>query len=440
MLFTVLPLVGVDRLLAASATQAKEYKVGDIIRFGGYPQSRVTDEEMIKKLDAAQKDWKSYRYYSGTGDPYDGQMKPGDWMRYADFISDGVKYRAVTFDSYRPSVTGSVASASYPKQDENRYTTGNTYYFQYESLQWRVLDPAAGLVLCENIIDSQAYQNTVYKTEEQAAEPSADPTSEPPAGTAIELPTAPASFIIEAPPKASSVFTYWQDASKSAYANDYAKSSLRQWLINDFYDTAFSFAEQSEIKETVLDNSASSDSYPQYNSASTSDKIFLLSFDDVRNTAYGFSENIFKDPERMAYGTDYSQCQGLVVYSEWDGSSGWWLRSPGWGSGYACASVSEGLTVGLHFVNITYGVRPAFCFKSGIRESFISSGDVNGDGAIGADDARLALRRSVDLEDYAEDSPEFLACDVNGDKTVGADDARLILRASVDLEDPTSWG
>ncbi|MBR0536978.1 MAG: leucine-rich repeat protein, partial [Clostridia bacterium] len=66
-------------------------------------------------------------------------------------------------------------------------------------------------------------------------------------------------------------------------------------------------------------------------------------------------------------------------------------------------------------------------------------GDVNADGDIGADDARLALRRSVDLEDYPEGSAAFLACDVNRDGSVGADDARLILRASVDLEDPSKW-
>ena len=66
-------------------------------------------------------------------------------------------------------------------------------------------------------------------------------------------------------------------------------------------------------------------------------------------------------------------------------------------------------------------------------------GDVNNDGSIGADDARLALRRSVDLEDYPEGSMQFLACDVNADKAVGADDARLILRASVDLEDAFKW-
>ncbi len=68
------------------------------------------------------------------------------------------------------------------------------------------------------------------------------------------------------------------------------------------------------------------------------------------------------------------------------------------------------------------------------------SGDVNGDGKIGSDDARLALRRSVGLEDFAEGSQEFLACDVNADGKVGSDDARLILRASVGLEDAATFG
>ena len=64
----------------------------------------------------------------------------------------------------------------------------------------------------------------------------------------------------------------------------------------------------------------------------------------------------------------------------------------------------------------------------------LALGDVNGDGDIGADDARLALRCSVDLENYLAGSPEFTACDINKDGSVGADDARRILRASVDLE------
>ena len=66
-------------------------------------------------------------------------------------------------------------------------------------------------------------------------------------------------------------------------------------------------------------------------------------------------------------------------------------------------------------------------------------GDVDFDGAITAADARLALRRAVELETYAPGSPEFLACDVDKDGDVTAADARLILRAAVELEDPKKW-
>ncbi|MBQ6420024.1 MAG: dockerin type I repeat-containing protein [Clostridia bacterium] len=65
-----------------------------------------------------------------------------------------------------------------------------------------------------------------------------------------------------------------------------------------------------------------------------------------------------------------------------------------------------------------------------------ASGDVDGDGHVSAIDARLALRRSVGLETYAEGSREFLACDVDADGQVGADDARIILRRSVGLDLP----
>ena len=61
-------------------------------------------------------------------------------------------------------------------------------------------------------------------------------------------------------------------------------------------------------------------------------------------------------------------------------------------------------------------------------------GDVNGDGNVGSDDARLALRASVKLENYPKGSPAFLACDADGDGDVTSQDARLILRAAVGLE------
>lgn len=66
-------------------------------------------------------------------------------------------------------------------------------------------------------------------------------------------------------------------------------------------------------------------------------------------------------------------------------------------------------------------------------------GDVDNDGSIKAADARLALRRAVNLENYAPGTAQYLACDVDKDGSVKAADARLILRAAVNLEDATKW-
>ncbi|MCR5781306.1 MAG: InlB B-repeat-containing protein, partial [Clostridia bacterium] len=59
-------------------------------------------------------------------------------------------------------------------------------------------------------------------------------------------------------------------------------------------------------------------------------------------------------------------------------------------------------------------------------------GDVDGSGAVLADDARLALRSSAKLENLDEN--QFKAADVNEDGQVLADDARQILRYSAKLQ------
>ena len=60
-------------------------------------------------------------------------------------------------------------------------------------------------------------------------------------------------------------------------------------------------------------------------------------------------------------------------------------------------------------------------------------GDVNGDGRLGADDARTALRMSAKLETHI---PQYdvVCADVNRDYRLTAGDARAILRASAKLD------
>ena len=154
LMLTLTGLVGL--CVSAGATN-----VGDIIEFGNYPQTKVSETTALKNAANAAT-WKSYEYYIGSGE-YDGQMASSDFMKYADFSLNGVKYRAVRFNSYRPFDTKYASSASRSLQDNNGYSTNKTYFFKFEPLEWRVLDPSAGLILCETVIDSQAFQNVVRR-------------------------------------------------------------------------------------------------------------------------------------------------------------------------------------------------------------------------------------------------------------------------------------
>ena len=147
--------------LAVAAVPAQAYST---IQFGNYPQSEVSETTALKNAaDAAE--WKSYGYYTGTGGYYslDGSMTAKDYWKYADFFLNGVKYRAVKFTWLRPRFTDDTPSFSESYQGDNGYSRNTTYYFKYEPLTWRVLDASTGLILCDSIIDAQAFQNVVWK-------------------------------------------------------------------------------------------------------------------------------------------------------------------------------------------------------------------------------------------------------------------------------------
>ena len=314
---------------------------GTVINFGSYPQSRVNDTVTINQLDGVTKNWKSYNYYSGTGDWDDGNMKPSDYMQYADFTYGGNKYRAVTFSEYRPYGTGYTSSSSNSYQDDNGYYTGNVYYFKYEPLKWRVLDASTGLVVCDSAIDSQAYNNYVLYSNGE----------------------------------------YYGDSEKNHYASNWEYSSLRKWLNEDFYNTAFSKLQQDRIQKLTRENKSTYNS--NYDSNPTSDKITLLSYWDVLNTSYGFSSSSSaNDTARQRKGTDYAKCQGLWVSSSYGGTSWWRLRSPSY-SYFATGVGSGGWASDDGDVDSTGGgVIPALNLgKSTISTSSILTGELAADEA-----------------------------------------------------------
>ena len=134
--------------------------------------------------------------------------------------------------------------------------------------------------------------------------------------------------------------------------------TLRSWLNNEFYNKAFTGAEQAQIQTTIVDNSKSR--HDTTGGSNTEDKIFLLSYAETDGYFPGDSE---KDCEL----TDYALEQGgwtLPTDQERQGLSRikqYWLRSPGYKQDSAdTVSCDED---GCHYyftsVSITEAVRPA---------------------------------------------------------------------------------
>lgn len=322
-------------LLAAmpiAFAEGNTYKVGDIIQFGSYPQSEVKDEALIAELNALApewKDWTSYGYYSGVGsldyteDVVYGSMEQGDWMRYTDVTYNGNKYRGVKFTQYRPFYTIFNSSVSNTFQYENGYSVNTIFWFKFEPIDWIVLDPNQGFVMCETIIDSQPYSNTVYYN-------------------------SGASDFNHA---------FFNDHSYKNYANDYETSSIRYWLNNDFYNIAFTESEKEKINTTTLNNdgyntSIGNPGYEEFDSNSTNDKIFLLSINEVVNNV----SNLEGLVDSLEQASNYAESQGLYDMHLWS------VRSPG---EYSSQTNSLWLCSGLFESAIcesSVGIRPALCF------------------------------------------------------------------------------
>ena len=125
-------------------------------------------------------------------------------------------------------------------------------------------------------------------------------------------------------------------------SRNWADSTLRNWLNNDFYNKAFMQGEGKEtINGKVIVNNDGTSSY---------DKIFLLSHADMRNTSYGFTDSDDADSSRAASGTNYAGSPFR-----------YWLRDVLQPYGY-CAYVVEvdgSITSDFALKANNYGVRPA---------------------------------------------------------------------------------
>lgn len=222
--------------------------------------------------------------------------------------SDGALYAKVVADPCYDGYTFSTGES---------VVEGITYYFKVEPIKWRILSEGGGeaLILCESIIANKAYDTYDY---------------------------------------------------------NYANSDVRAWLNAEFYNTAFTTLQQSLIKTTEVDNSASTtgSSTNPYACENTFDKVFLMSYQEMLNPDYGFSTSSSTyDTARRRQTTDYSGATGAWMYPDtsYYGNGDWWLRSPYAYYGYNASFVDYRGYVNnyIHVYCVNIGVVPALNIQLG---------------------------------------------------------------------------
>ncbi len=179
---------------------------------------------------------------------------------------------------------------SYPQGSD-----GNGGY-KKEKIKWRVLSVSDGeaLLLADKNLDCKRYNET---------------------GTAVT----------------------WETSTVRSWLNGYGSESNiegEDYISDNFINKAFTMPEEQDaIQEKTIENPDNSELGTKGGS-DTRDKVFLLSIEEVTNSAYGFSSAASESSQtRGALNTDYAISQGADAIV--DGNGYWWLRSPGRSSYFA---------------------------------------------------------------------------------------------------------
>ena len=350
-----------DPVIRDTSQMAAGQKVTwDCVWFGSYPQSEVvceTDTERIGEL---------------TGGAYDNQyvtVSKAQWDKitgtkynnYGDATVDGVKYKRV-----------SKTDANYATSGESGYYEwgdDTVRYFRYEPIKWRVLNVNGtdAFLLADKALDDQCYNN-------------------------------------------SSPSITWETCTMRSWLNGYDSSSNsygRDYTKFNFINTAFTSSERSAIKTTeVVNDDNIEDGTAGGND--TSDKVFLLSENEVYNSntaySYGFTKSYSKyDEGRRCKSSTFAKAMG--VYSDTSrshaGNCRWWLRSPGNYANFAAGVNNYGNvdSHGSHVYTALSAVRPALHLDLSSSDLYSYAGTVSSDGSMNEEGGGVVTPDNPDTPD-----------------------------------------
>ena len=244
------------------------------IYFGMYPQTKVTDQTLLTKLNEkigtlptanALGLWTAHDFVNANNYFEDYP----DFSFFLDVKEDGAYYRAIYVTEYRLYNPLSSSTTSYQKS--NGYEINTVYWFKYEPILWQVLttkQDGSRLLFSDMAIDTIAFDNDGY------------------------------------------------------CENYYATSTSRKFLTESFLNYAFTPAEIAMIPTVEVDNSAKStgELSNSYATDNTFDKVFMPSVYELTEPSYGF--NLYanqEDAKRSKKITDYGISQGAVTYTRENG-------------------------------------------------------------------------------------------------------------------------
>ena len=175
----------------------------------------------------------------------------------------------------------------------------------------------------------------------------------------------------------------YNESGSGAATINWSTCTLRAWLNEDFYNTAFNEEERSAVRTTIVNNENNPE-YGIYGGGATFDKIYLLSVSEALNPNYGFpstDSGSFRAEwkvENSAYtkSKDYTSPSGSIDF--------WWLRTIGYGSGYAIRMRNAGAIAtmkGYYTWSAGMAVRPCLHIDLS-KEVWTYAGTVCSDGTV----------------------------------------------------------
>lgn len=235
-----------------------------LVTYGLYPKSHVSDNKIIDELEKIQEPFDN-GYYLYNGDYYVPEYSKPSWNKY--LFDDG------TLIPYANSLKGEE-----PQK----------LWFKCEPIEWDILesnDEGEYLLLSKNLVDVGYFNEHVTDT-----------------------------FIND---HHKYVKEEAWNKGETIFADDYEKSDIRNWLNNDFYNKAF-MLDDSYVELSDVDNSLATVWIPAAHKwvvNDTKDKVFLPSYMDLQNEAYGFSSRNTNTGRvnKKAYTTDYIRVKHIPL-------------------------------------------------------------------------------------------------------------------------------